>query len=132
MNETPAPCAICKNKPNITRISRQDAGDPSDGRGAYQQPPRPLDMDDDTMLKTKGGTMTLPFLTKDEIMILVDPLKQPAAICRWFQNSGFSDLKIMPCGLPLVPRSFLDSYSQNDRQKKGPNTSALLQRFGKK
>lgn len=76
---------------------------------------------------------TLPFLTKEEILKMVDPLKQPKAIRRWFENSGFSDFKIMPCGLPLVPRSFLDQQPQNAvSHGRGPNPDAFRERFGKK
>ena len=75
----------------------------------------------------------LPFLTKEEILKMVDPLTQPAAIRRWFECSGFSHFKIMPCGLPLVPRSFLDQQAGNDvSHGRGPNPDALRERFGKK
>lgn len=43
------------------------------------------------------------FLTDDEIRELVKPLKQPAAIVRWFAREGFVT-KIKPNGLPLVAR----------------------------
>ena len=76
--------------------------------------------------------MALPFLTKEEILKMVDPLKQPKAIQRWFENSGFSGFKVLPCGLPLVPRSFLEQHPQNDRPGKGPNPDALRERYGKK
>lgn len=76
---------------------------------------------------------TLPFLTKEEILKMVQPLTQPKAIRRWFQNSGFPSFRVMPCGLPLVPRSFLDQQPQNDPcHGKGPNANALRDHFAKK
>lgn len=78
---------------------------------------------------------TKPYLTNDEILEIVEPLTQPAAICRWFRNNGYADAKIKPNGLPLIPRAMFDhektkrARALNDSA--GPNVVALTNRFGK-
>jgi hypothetical protein len=49
----------------------------------------------------------LPFLTDDELRIIASPLRQPAAIARWFRQQGF-DLRIKPNGMPLLSRTHFD------------------------
>jgi len=47
----------------------------------------------------------LPYLTDDETKDIAKPLKQPAAIVRWFRANGFADCRIKPNGLPLITRT---------------------------
>lgn len=78
---------------------------------------------------------TPPFLTDDEIMEIARPLKQPAAIARWFRANGY-DVKVRPNGMPLINRANFDAASagQNSRQgvtDKGvqPNVKAFLDKL---
>lgn len=50
---------------------------------------------------------TLPFLTDAELRIIAAPLRQPAAIIRWFRQQGF-DVRIKPNGMPLLSRNHFD------------------------
>ncbi|MFP6558127.1 DUF4224 domain-containing protein [Paraburkholderia sp. B3] len=50
---------------------------------------------------------TLPFLTDAELRIIAAPLRQPAAIIRWFRRQGF-DVRIKPNGMPLLSRTHFD------------------------
>ncbi|WP_425458286.1 DUF4224 domain-containing protein [Collimonas rhizosphaerae] len=51
-----------------------------------------------------------PYLTEAEIREIVAPLRQPAAIVRWFRNSGF-DVTVRPNGMPLITRSNFDAVT---------------------
>ena len=51
-----------------------------------------------------------PYLTELEIREIVAPLRQPAAIVRWFKNSGF-DVTIRPNGMPLVTRANFEAVT---------------------
>ena len=82
-----------------------------------------------------------PFLTDDEILEIVYPLTQPAAIMRWFKNNGFTEVKPRPNGLPLVARAYFDAVqvgkaaAANDPHHSGaatqPNVKAYLDRVAK-
>jgi len=80
----------------------------------------------------------LPFMSDEEILLLVKPLTQKAAIMRWFRNNGFPDVKPKPNGLPLIFRSAFDaapaavnsgSHSQTSAQ---PNVLEFRLRYGNK
>lgn len=76
-----------------------------------------------------------PFLTDDEILQIVRPLVQPAAIMRWFRNNGFADLKPRPNGLPLVPRSRFDApmpVAGGTAPSAQPNVDAFCAKYGNK
>ncbi|HSY29960.1 MAG TPA: DUF4224 domain-containing protein [Burkholderiaceae bacterium] len=78
----------------------------------------------------------LPFLTDDEIRQIVTPLKQPAAIIRWFRSNGFPYIKVRPNGMPLIPRSYFDAVTSGHVSQAEParaqlNVDAYLARFDK-
>ena len=79
----------------------------------------------------------LPFLTDIEVREIVSPLKQPAAIVRWFENRGFV-MKVKPNGLPLIGRHHFEEVMSGGRSPNvekhpsdGPDVKSLLDRFGK-
>ncbi|WP_261542839.1 DUF4224 domain-containing protein [Burkholderia multivorans] len=80
-----------------------------------------------------------PFLTDDELRRIAEPLRQPAAIMRWFKRAGF-EVKKKPNGMPLVSRAHFEQVmcgravaSAIDRGAGdcSPDTAALLQRFAR-
>jgi hypothetical protein len=80
----------------------------------------------------------LPYLSDDEILSIVRPLTQPAAIVRWFRLNGFPDVRKRPNGMPLVSRTYFDAATagtapkpeQPGRAPGGqPNVQAYLQRI---
>lgn len=80
---------------------------------------------------------TLPFLTDAEVREIVSPLKQPAAIVRWFADRGFV-MKVKPNGLPLIGRTHFEevmsggkSATAESSQSQSPDVKALLDRIGK-
>lgn len=52
-----------------------------------------------------------PFLSDEEILEIVKPLTQPAAIMRWFKHNGFPDVKARPNGMPLISRAYFDAVT---------------------
>jgi hypothetical protein len=84
--------------------------------------------------------MSYPFLTDAEILEVVAPLKQPAAIVRWFLKNGFIGVKVRPNGMPLITRAHFDAVtvggqpSRQDQQPEGeqPNVPAYLERLEKR
>ncbi|CCD29983.1 conserved hypothetical protein [Candidatus Glomeribacter gigasporarum BEG34] len=81
----------------------------------------------------------LPFLTDAELREIVKPLRQPAAIARWFKDQGFVT-RIKPNGMPLISRAHFEAMmihteSNHRAHSSGvhlqPDRSALLKRFGK-
>jgi hypothetical protein len=81
-----------------------------------------------------------PFLTDAELRRIAEPLRQPAAIARWFRRAGF-EVKRKPNGMPLVSRGHFDQVmrgrestsigSDDDVETNSPNAAALLQRFAR-
>lgn len=51
----------------------------------------------------EAPTMPPPFLTDTELRRIAEPLRQPAAIMRWFKRAGF-EAKQKPNGMPLISR----------------------------
>jgi hypothetical protein len=81
-----------------------------------------------------------PFLSDGEILEIVTPLVQPAAIVRWFRDNGFPDVKKRPNGMPLVSRAYFDQVTAGSAKKADihgpeivvqPNVQAYLDRFAK-
>lgn len=81
-----------------------------------------------------------PYLTDAEILEIVEPLTQRAAICRWFTLKGFT-IKVRPNGMPLISRSQFEaamaggqtsakSGLNDDGTQSTPNVVAFMQRFG--
>jgi hypothetical protein len=82
--------------------------------------------------------ISLPFLSDAEIREIASPLKQPAAITRWFADRGFV-MKVKPNGLPLIGRTHFDEVMSGSNftiaentSHEGPNVQALLDRFTRK
>lgn len=80
---------------------------------------------------------SLPFLTDAEIREITRPLKQPAAIVRWFAEHGFV-IKVKPNGFPLIGRNHFEEVmigakgqDGECRPGTGPDVKALLDRLGK-
>lgn len=86
----------------------------------------------------------LPFLTDSEILEIVKPLQQPAAIVRWFRDHGYI-CRVKPNRMPLISRSHFeqvsgcataanDAHSRTDAPQNAgqPDAAALLARFQKK
>lgn len=86
----------------------------------------------------------LPFLTDTEILEIVKPLQQPAAIVRWFRDHGYV-CRVKPNRMPLISRSHFEqvtgcSTAANDshggmdpaQNASQPDAAALLARFQKK
>ena len=80
-----------------------------------------------------------PFLTDAEMRRIAEPLRQPAAIMRWFKRAGF-EVKQKPNGMPLISRGHFDQVMRgresapvdgDDDQTSSPNAAALLQRFAR-
>lgn len=78
-----------------------------------------------------------PYLTDEEIMSLMSPLVQHAAIVRWFRANGFADCRVKPNGLPLIPRSQCNTTPTGaaplltEESSSSINVEALLKRYGK-
>ncbi|MCA8036769.1 DUF4224 domain-containing protein [Burkholderia arboris] len=75
-----------------------------------------------------------PFLTDAELRRIAEPLRQPAAIMRWFKRAGF-EVKQKPNGMPLVSRVHFEQVmrggqpTSSDIDDCSPNAAALLRRF---
>jgi len=79
-----------------------------------------------------------PFLTDAELRRIAEPLRQPAAIARWFKKAGF-ELRRKPNGMPLVSRVHFEQVMRGrepspaddggGNELASPNAAALLQRF---
>jgi len=79
-----------------------------------------------------------PFLTDAELRRIAEPLRQPAAIMRWFKRAGF-EVKQKPNGMPLVSRVHFEQVMRGRQPASSdiggniddfsPNAAALLQRF---
>ena len=83
--------------------------------------------------------MPLPFLTDAEITDMVTPLRQPAAIVRWFRAQGFL-VKVKPNGMPLISRSHFEALMaagnekvavQSDDPTVTPDVTAFIARYKK-
>ena len=81
----------------------------------------------------------LPHLTDAEILDMVAPLQQPAAIMRWFKKQGFT-VKKKPNGMPLVSRAHFEAHlsaepeaqaAQDETAANTPDLAAFLARFQK-
>jgi hypothetical protein len=80
-------------------------------------------------------------LTDAELLEIASPLKQPAAIVRWFRGEGFS-LKTKPNGMPLITRSEFETTmgcrnksaaaANVELSSEEPNVARLLARFEKR
>jgi hypothetical protein len=80
-----------------------------------------------------------PFLTDEEILEIVKPLRQPAAILRWFRKNGFDQVKPKPNGMPLIGRTYFEQVTGGvlpkrpepalDRRLTEPNVEALRARW---
>jgi Domain of unknown function (DUF4224) len=87
-------------------------------------------------------TAVLPFLNDEELREMAAPLKQPAAIVRWFRQQGFV-VRVKPNGMPLVSRTYFDAVMDFSSRSatataldvpgasNTPNVAALLRLFGK-
>ncbi|AOJ11697.1 hypothetical protein WS62_24295 [Burkholderia sp. ABCPW 14] len=81
-----------------------------------------------------------PFLTDTELRRIAEPLRQPAAIMRWFKRAGF-EVKQKPNGMPLVSRVHFEQVMRGrqpssvsdeaDAETGSPNAAALLRRFAR-
>lgn len=69
-----------------------------------------------------------PYLTDAEILEIAAPLKQRAAIRRWFEDAGFT-VKTRPNGMPLILRAEFDRQHQapaaDAARAVGPNVLAF-------
>lgn len=95
------------------------------------------DKSDAILEKALPMSHALPFLTDSEVREIVSPLKQPAAIVRWFAIRGFV-MKVKPNGLPLIGRHHFEevmsggkSPTDEKRPSDGPDVKSLLDRFSK-
>ncbi|CAE6824004.1 hypothetical protein R69746_06187 [Paraburkholderia aspalathi] len=71
---------------------------------------------------------------------MASPLRQPAAIARWFKQQGF-EVKTKPNGMPLVSRSNFEYVMRGvtatpgtgdiDHGRNRPDVDALMRRIGK-
>ncbi|SUW59059.1 Uncharacterised protein [Burkholderia oklahomensis] len=87
---------------------------------------------------TNPVTLLPPFLTDAELRRIAEPLRQPAAIMRWFKQAGF-EVKQKPNGMPLVSRAHFEEVMRGRppvhisdggiSETATPNAAALLQRF---
>jgi len=80
-----------------------------------------------------------PHLTDAEIIDMVAPLKQPAAIVRWFRAQGFT-VREKPNGMPLVSRAHFEAHLSGEQAPSvtadatpanTPDVAAFLSRFNK-
>ncbi|HDR8932789.1 TPA: DUF4224 domain-containing protein [Burkholderia vietnamiensis] len=86
----------------------------------------------------EAPTMPPPFLTDTELRRIAEPLRQPAAIMRWFKRAGF-EAKQKPNGMPLISRVHFEQVMRGqsstsidvDSDDCSPNAAALLQRFAR-
>lgn len=85
--------------------------------------------------------MSTPHLTTDEMLDMVEPLTQPAAIVRWFRKQGFEVKSIRPNGLPLISRAVWEAHLSApsgadeklpDNPATTPDVAAFLSRFKQK
>ena len=84
--------------------------------------------------------MPLPYLTDVEILDIVKPLTQPAAIVRWFNDHGLY-VKKRPNGMPLISRGHFevrtvaginDEPAGYDGFVPRPDSAAFEQRYKRK
>jgi hypothetical protein len=78
------------------------------------------------------------FLLDAELRRIAEPLKQPAAIARWFKRAGF-EVKRKPNGMPLVSRVHFERVMHGGSsvsvgigggtETTTPDAAALRQRF---
>ncbi len=66
-----------------------------------------------------------PYLTDAEILGIVAPLKQPAAIVRWFRREGF-EIRVRPNGMPLISRAHFDAMTNKPLPASLPPDSPVL------
>jgi hypothetical protein len=73
----------------------------------------------------------VPYLTNEEILGIVEPLTQPAAIVRWFRSHGFPDCQVRPNGLPLIFRcEFESKHAQvQETMPEQPDVSGFLKKI---
>jgi len=90
-------------------------------------------------LRSEAANIPPPFLTDDELHRIAEPLRQPAAIMRWFKRAGF-EVKQKPNGMPLVSRVHFEQVMRGQPTTDSidgniddcsPNAAALLQRFAR-
>lgn len=81
-----------------------------------------------------------PHLTTEEILDMVEPLQQPAAIVRWFKKQGFVVKVVRPNGMPLISRTAWEAYlspeptasdTATETSANTPDAAAFLARFQK-
>ena len=87
---------------------------------------------------TNAASSSPPFLTDAELRRIAEPLRQPAAITRWFKRAGF-EVKRKPNGMPLVSRVHFEQVMSGRQsapvgddelaELTSPNAAALLKRF---
>lgn len=82
------------------------------------------------------ATAVHPYLTNAEILEIVDPLTQPAAIVRWFKNNGYT-VKVRPNGMPLVTRQHFEQVTGGNAEPiksvgEEPDVSGYLKRLSNK
>lgn len=84
--------------------------------------------------------MTTPHLTTEEILDMVSPLQQPAAIVRWFKKQGFVVKVVRPNGFPLISRTAWEAHlsvtptetaATIETPANTPDVAAFLARFQK-
>jgi hypothetical protein len=82
---------------------------------------------------------TLPYLSDNELREIANPLRQPAAIVRWFKREGF-EVRTKPNGMPLISRTNFDlvmsghavtATESSADAGNTPNVAAFLSRFRK-
>jgi len=80
----------------------------------------------------------LPFLSDEEILQIVSPLTQPAAIMRWFRNHGFPTAQQRPNGMPLIGREYFNLVTGGLQDQSttapakigpGPDVEGYLRKF---
>ena len=79
----------------------------------------------------------LPFLSDDEILQIVRPLTQPAAIVRWFREHGFANVQRRPNGMPLIGREYFNLVTSGQQAHApaipkvgpGPDVEGYLRKF---
>lgn len=82
----------------------------------------------------------IPHLTTEEILDMVEPLHQPAAIVRWFKKQGFVVKVVRPNGMPLISRCAWEAHlsaeptasaTAAESPANTPDAAAFLARFQK-